>query len=120
MFKCEVEDLGYPNDAYVEILHNGTLLASQQNAITEANYKLGPKDAGTIIECRTSHESFDLGLAQQTTDQFELVAPQLSGSNAPLSLYLTRKSLSQIPAKKVNTKSALGSGTGLSVKIQDK
>ncbi|CAG5098375.1 Oidioi.mRNA.OKI2018_I69.XSR.g15611.t1.cds [Oikopleura dioica] len=120
VFKCEVEDLGYPNDASVEILHNGTLLTSQQNAIIEADLKLSPKDARTIVECRTSHESFDLGLAQQTTDEFELVAPQLSGPNAPFSLYLTKKALSQIPAKKVNTNSALGSGTGLSVKIQDK
>ena len=70
-----------------------------------------------MVECRTRHESFDLKLAPPTSDQLELIAPELSGSNETISLYLTKK-LIEVPAKHVNTDSALGSGTGVSVKIE--
>ena len=73
---------------------------------------------GTIVECRTSHESFDLGLASPSWDELELVAPEISGANSVVELFLAEKKLTQVQAKYVNTDSALGSGTGVSVKIE--
>merc|ERR1712003_222032 len=47
---------------------------------------------GTIVECRTNHESFDLGLASPSWDELEIIAPEISGANSVVELFLTEKS----------------------------
>jgi 3-oxoacyl-(acyl-carrier-protein) synthase len=117
-FECQVDDLGYPDSAIVEIRHNGTSLVRQQSSRIQANLQLDASLKGTIVECRISHESFDLGLASPSWDELELVAPEISGANSVVELFLAEKKLTQVQAKYVNTDSALGSGTGVSVKIE--
>jgi len=117
-FECQVDDLGYPDSAIVEIRHNETSLVRQQSSRIQANLQLDASLKGTIVECRTSHESFDLGLASPSWDELELVAPEISGANSVVELFLAEKKLTQVEAKYVNTDSALGSGTGVSVKIE--
>ncbi|CBY09340.1 unnamed protein product [Oikopleura dioica] len=119
-FECQVDDLGYPEAAVVEINFNGTSLVRQQSSIIQTNLKLDASLKGTFVECRTTHESFDLGLASPSLDELELVAPEISGASLSVSLFLTEKKLTQVPAKFVNIDSALGSGTGVSVKIEKK